>query len=87
MIPTYGQLSLTGPFYHEHNEDSPKRLSARFTFAIFLKLRAVPRAIPEPIKGDQDSYPLQNPLRSVVDSIFLADEKNRNPRQVNKKQW
>jgi hypothetical protein len=39
--------------------------------------------IPETIKGDQDSYPLQNPLRRLSLSGIPLSEKERNPRQVN----
>ena len=66
---------------------TPLRPYPRELQALYFEVARSARAIPETIKGDQDSYPLQNPLRSVVDSIFLAGERNRNPRQVNKKQW
>jgi hypothetical protein len=80
-------FALAGPFYREHNEDSPKRLSEGITCAIFSKLRMVAGPIPETIKVDQDSYPLQNPLHWLSLSGIPLSEKGRNPRQVNKKEW
>ena len=65
---------------------TPLSVYSRELRALYFRNCAERRADAIEIKGDQDSYPLQNPLHARKMVLNQLGRKERKPRQV-KKQW